>query len=479
MASKRDQLQAYQFLVQRAISALVTRETDPEQPPFRRPTGAVLASIALAIVSLACVGVYGMIVPGGNNAWRKDAAVIVEKETGTRYVYLNDRLYPVANYASALLLLGDHRATQQVSRNSLADVPRGPRIGIPGAPDALPGPDRLLTGSWSLCSAPASDVAGSRIEESVLLAGAEPAGGAGLGDQALLVELAPTGERYLIWRGRRHQINAYDAVVGTGLALTSEPWARVGQAWLDVLPEGAPIEPLAVAQAGEPSAAVEGRTDIRVGMLLVVQTSGGGQQYYLAERDALRPITQLQHDIQLADARTMLAAYPGGEPKAVQLAPSLAATARRLDPVVAAAGSAPATRPAVARLRDREATVCATFGQGGAVPLLVVDPVLPPADPMTATTRRSVHGTPLADRVHVPPGWAAVVEAMPSEQAPVGTLTVVTDMGRRYPVAAPEVLRMLGYASARPVRLPAGLVARLPEGPALDPNAAMRQAPAG
>jgi hypothetical protein len=33
MASKRDQLHAYQFLVQRVISALVTRETDPEQPP--------------------------------------------------------------------------------------------------------------------------------------------------------------------------------------------------------------------------------------------------------------------------------------------------------------------------------------------------------------------------------------------------------------------------------------------------------------
>ncbi|MFE0019559.1 type VII secretion protein EccB [Amycolatopsis sp. NPDC059021] len=473
MASKRDQLQAYQFLVQRATSALVTRETDPEQPPFRRTGTASFAGIALGIVSLAAVGVYGMIVPGGNTSWRKESAVIVEKETGTRYVYLDDRLHPVANYASALLLLGDHRATEQVSRESLAGVPRGPRIGIPDAPDALPAAGRLLTGSWSLCSAPASDVAGSRIEESVLLAGADPAGGAGLGDQALLVELVTNGDRYLVWRGHRHRIEDYGAV-GTGLALTAEPWARVGRPWLDVLPEGAPIGPLAVAQPGEPSTAVPGRTDIRAGMLLVVQPSGGGRQYYLAERDALRPISALQYDIQRAAAQTS-AAYPGGEPMAVSLPPSLATGSRRLDPAEAVAGAAPATRPSIARPRDRESTVCATFAPGGTAPRLTVDPALPPADPMAATARRSADGTPLADRVHVPPGSAAVVEAMPSAQAPSGTLTLVTDLGRRYPLASPDVLKMLGYSADHAVRLPAGLVARLPEGPGLDPNAAKNQ----
>lgn len=473
MASKRDQLQAYQFLVQRAISALVTRETDPEQPPFRRPSGAAFAGLALAIVALACVGVYGMIVPGGNNAWRKDSAVIVEKETGTRYVYLDGRLHPVANYASALLLLGDHRTTEQVSRNSLAGVPRGPRIGIADAPDALPGADRLLTGSWSLCSAPASDLAGSRIEESVLLAGVSPSGGADPGDQALLVESTSNGDRFMIWRGHRHKIDDY-AAVGTGLALTAEPWARVGRAWLDVLPEGAPIGPLPVASPGEVSTAIPGRTDIRAGMLLMVRTSGDGQQYYLAERDALRPITELQYDVQRASAQ-MLAAYPGAEPKAVPLPPSLATMARRLDPLAAATGAAPATRPSITRLRDQDATVCATFGDGSTAPSLTVDPSLPPADPMSTTTRRTAAGTPLADRVHVPPGTAIVVEAMPSAQAPVGTLTVVTDLGRRYPLASPEVLKMLGYPSVTPVRLPAGLVARLPEGPSLDPVTARNQ----
>ncbi|WP_238017830.1 type VII secretion protein EccB [Dactylosporangium sp. AC04546] len=470
MASNRDQLQAYQFLVQRATSALVTGETDPEHPPFRRSAIASLTGVALAILALAGFGVYGLIVPGGNSAWRMDDVVIVEKETGTRYVNLNGRLHPVTNYVSALLLLGKHGSTVLVSRNSIVGVPRGPRIGIPDAPDALPAGNRLLSGSWSLCSVPASDVAGSRIEESVLLVGATPAGGRDLVDQALLVELVTTGERFLVWRGHRHRVDDYTAV-GAGLALATESWARVGRSWLDVLPEGEPIGPIELARAGAPSTAVPGRADIRAGALLMVQTTGGGQQYYLAEADALRPITELQYDIQRAYSPT-LAAYSGADPGAVPLAPSLAAAARQRSPGNADAGAAPATRPEMVRLRDKEATMCATFGPGDTAPRLSIDPALPPADPLTATARRSADGMPLADRVHVPPGWAAVIEAMPSPLAPVGTLTVVTDMGRRYPVATPEVLPMLGYSAVRPVRLPAGLVARLPEGPGLDPVAA-------
>src|SRR5205085_7354340 len=141
----------------------------------------------------------------------------------------------------------------------------------------------------------------------------------------------------------RHKITDY-GVVGTGLALTTEPWANVGPAWLDMLPEGAPIEPITVDQAGQPSTAVPGRNDIGVGELLKVQTSGGGLQYYLAGPDALRPITPLQYDIQRAYPAT-LAAYPGREPAAVALPPSSVSAARQLDPASAGADAAPATRP--------------------------------------------------------------------------------------------------------------------------------------
>jgi hypothetical protein len=86
MATKREQLQSHQFLVQRVVSALILRESDPEQPPFRKPLGAAFAGIALALLILAGFTVYGLIVPGGKNAWRSGQTIIVERETGTRFV---------------------------------------------------------------------------------------------------------------------------------------------------------------------------------------------------------------------------------------------------------------------------------------------------------------------------------------------------------------------------------------------------------
>jgi hypothetical protein len=76
-----------------------------------------------------------------------------------------------------------------------------------------------------------------------------------------------------------------------------------------------------------------------------------------------------------------------------------------------------------------------------------------------------------ADRVVVGPGHGAVVSAQPSPGAP-GTLSVVSELGYRYPVPGEEVLAMLGYQGVVPVPMPSALVSLLPVGPALDPAAA-------
>ncbi|MEV4757337.1 type VII secretion protein EccB [Micromonospora sp. NPDC049559] len=470
MASKRDLLQAHRFLTQRVLSALVTRETDPEQPPFRRPSGAVWGSIAIAAVTLTAVGVYGLVVPGGNRAWRDGAAVIVVKETGTRYVYVDGRLHPVLNYASALLVLGRNAPTRTVSRESLVGVPRGPRIGIPDAPDALPRADRVSTAGWTLCSRPAPDETGGTVDRSVLLAGAEPTGGRTLDEAALLVEVPETGDQYLIWRGYRHRIRQPDTVT-VGLALRAAPRTRVGLAVVDVLPAGEPIAPIPVPQAGRPSTAVPRRPELRTGQLLRVQTSGGGVQHYLVERDRLRLISELQYDIQLAHRETV-AAYRGGEPIGLPLGLVAATEARQEVPPTPGPDAAPPRRPDFAEPGPGPVTVCATYDDGRWVPRLRVGAALPAPEAMTATAGRTAEGLPLADLVYVPPGRAALVEVMPSVTARSGTVLLVTELGRAYPLAGREVLRILGYDRVTPVRLPAGLVARVPLGSGLDPLAA-------
>src|ERR1700753_2372120 len=100
MASRRDQLQSYQFMVQRVVSAVVMREPDPVQAPPRRGLGAVFAGAMGGIIVAAGFGFYGLLTHSGSQDWRVDGAVVVEKGTGAPYVYRDGTLYPTANYAS-------------------------------------------------------------------------------------------------------------------------------------------------------------------------------------------------------------------------------------------------------------------------------------------------------------------------------------------------------------------------------------------
>jgi hypothetical protein len=102
-------------------------------------------------------------------------------------------------------------------------------------------------------------------------------------------------------------------------------------------------------------------------------------------------------------------------------------------------------------------------------------PAMPPIDPMTATPRRTPQGAVLADRVVVPAGRAAVVESVPMSDTQRGTFLVVTDQGIAHPLASADVLKVLGYEGVEPIRVPAGLVARIPMGSGQSHESAMQR----
>ena len=93
MASRQDQLHSYQFAMQRMVAAVVARDADPVRSPIRRLAGAALAGVLIAALCLAAVAVYGVLAPGGATGWRSQGAIVVEKETGARYVYLDGSLH--------------------------------------------------------------------------------------------------------------------------------------------------------------------------------------------------------------------------------------------------------------------------------------------------------------------------------------------------------------------------------------------------
>jgi type VII secretion protein EccB len=461
MATRRDQLQSYQFLTQRVISAFVMRETDPAQSPLRRGIGAVFAGIMIMVLVAAGFGVYGILTKVGTSSWRTDGSVVVEKETGASFVYFGGVLHPTLNYASAMLAAGRPRpAVFRISGESLAGVPRGVMVGIPGAPNSLPGPRHRLELPWTICAAP--DPASSDPGASVvtLAVGVAPSGGRRLNDSGLMVGEATSGATYLIWHGRRYRVQdprtVVPALFGAVVAV-----APVGASWLSTLPSGQDIAPISVNDRGRPSVAVPGR---KVGDVLVVST-GSGPQHYLVLDDGLAPITVLQQAI--------LAAASLARPQQVQL--SEVTGARTSERVLRPGGETepPAGVPPLEQPGARD-PVCAETGDAGEPPALWVGPSVTGLN--AAITTAVGRGPNLADRVFVPPGRVAVVRVLGAPEAPSGAFSVITDLGIRYPVPSADVLQMLGYGPDQAVDVPASLVARVPSGPTLDPAAALRPA---
>jgi hypothetical protein len=129
----------------------------------------------------------------------------------------------------------------------------------------------------------------------------------------------------------------------------------------------------------------------------------------------------------------------------------------------------PDTTPVLAAPPIVDGGLCARFAGGTAPVRIALDVALPGA--ADADRTRSAEGG-VADRILVAPGRGAVVEAVASPGATGGARFVVTDLGVRYPVPTVDVLALLGYGAAPPVRVPASLVALVPAGPARDPAAA-------
>ena len=131
----------------------------------------------------------------------------------------------------------------------------------------------------------------------------------------------------------------------------------------------------------------------------------------------------------------------------------------------------PSAVPRIVRPADVNTVLCAAYQNGSFNPRVLVDSAIPAGGGLP-TAGASTSGIPLADRVWVPPGRAAIVEALPSPEATSGPLSLVTDEGRRYAIPSSDLLRSLGFTGQRVSKLPASLLVRIPEGPALDPEQA-------
>ena len=471
MATRRDQLQSYQFLLQRVISALVYRKTDPAQSPFRRAGGAAFAGVMLSVLALAVTAAIGLFVDmfGSNTDWTKGNAIIINEDDGSQYVvYPSDkdiendesgdlppqRLYPVLNYTSAALLAGTTETIYVNSADLISEegakegkdgwVPsRGMEIGIPGAPDSLPNTvtmdETLLSKSWQVCTAQ-HEAQNHQVEpKSYVFVNSSAEDGNELNEQdALSVKVGES--EFLIWNNHKYEITGdADAAVN----FSSEPATAVAPAYVNALPVGDPIKaPPVKGTVGEDSS-VDGYT---IGTVLKQD-----QHYYVVTADGAAAITQVQAEMQRNKEGI-------SEIQEVSSTPS--PTAQSLKPDPSNKSAPPATKPNYVNIKKNTSS-CITYGTDGEVSSIKTDAKVTKGAGIS-TSQVSVQGAVLADQVVVHPGTSALVSSGGNGS---GALLLVSDLGKTFPLSNKSVaFDIFGFPKGSVVTMPPSVVNLLPPG---------------
>lgn len=434
MASKTELMQAQAFNRRRLRTAFTSGAPGGRELAPGKPLRGVVVSVALAILTIIVsllIGTFTGTLPKG---WG-DGSIIVVKGEGSRYVALGDTLYPVKNLASARLLVGSTEITS-VPADKLDGIDRDPTpVGIDGAPDHLPAPDRQYTDHWLAC------VTSSRPLEISTRLLSDPSGPK---TQAALVE-DDDGDYWYIQGARRFAVSEDSVAVVASVFLGIDDVRTVPTAsalWLNLVTPGTPLDITLGSELGEDA----GTAGLIVGQAVQTQVDGEVVAEYIVDgRGDLVPATPF--------ARTLLTAYVGVPPVTMTVAE---ATSLRNVNSTAVPEDWPSTVP------------------------------VPSADPsgaclqMTPTADGpvvSVAATPeeLEPGARVKPGSGLAVTSQSTGEG--ATYGFVSEAGVYFPVASATDLQLLGYSTADSMTVPASWTQLLEEGPTLSQSIAQRTAP--
>ena len=443
MQTRKDHLQAYRFAMGRLATALVSGDPGRGESPTKR--GALGTFLGAGLMVLLCIGfgVYGLISPPTTASWRSPGSILVEQDTGSRYLYLGGQLRPVLNYASALLIEGKGATVRDVSAASLGRTPHGSPVGIPGAPDSLPAGSGLLSGAWTRCLRP--DLSGGEVVDFAPagLTSALPSG------RQLLLS-GPDGRRYLLWQGVSYPVPSDSTLIALGL--DGDQAVPAPQSWLAALPTGVPLAAAPIAGSGHPAGQVAGRS-ATVGQQFVT-AEGGADHDYVMTSAGIAPVG--------ATESALLAARPGASAiRRVDATELAAATvAAPGDTGSAPGGSLPDVLDAPAFTGPGQVVCLQQSSDGAALSTAVV-------------VERGQAAT--GDRaVLVPPtdGVLAVDQQQLAAQVSDPQTYLITDQGIAYPLGDEQAAPTLGLSGAGATALPPAVLAALPQGPVLDSGAA-------
>jgi type VII secretion protein EccB len=439
---RREQVEAHSFVVGRILAAVLRTDPDATDRPLRRTTVGMAGGIGIAIVVMAIVLIVALFTGRGSDSWREEpGTLVVDEDSGNRYLLIDGRLRPVLNYASARLLVEGNPPVASVSAEDLAEFPKGAPIGIPGAPDTLPSAG--VTGKpWTVCAGVSDE------DPAVSVTVGDIPGVTEVGpEQAVLVRVGQ--ELYLAWQGTR--LRVIGDWVPRALGMDPSAAVPVDSAWLNTLPAGPDLGTPPVEHGG-PGPDVAGMPSV-LGQLVTVPDAVGDRTFVVAAA-GLMPVSRT--------VATLLGADPGNQtPPAIAITPAQLATQTVL-PAPVWQAELPASPPASVDTEER--VPCVRWQSEQAT--LVSAPGMP-GTPDTAQVGVTRDGR-VADLVEVMPGAGMLARTRPAPGVPGAGVYLITEAGAKFPVADGEAAEALGFSVDAAELVPAELLALLPTGPVLD-----------
>lgn len=435
------------FLIRRMTHALVRGDVRMHDDPLRAQSMSLAVGCVIAVIAIGVCAVLAFLKPRGALG---DAPVVMVRDSGALYVRIDRTLHPVPNLASARLIVGAPAVPQLVSRPAVDAAPRGPMVGITGAPDVLAAPLTSAESSWQVCEDAAATT--------TVFVGATDATAAG----RVLVAARDENpaETYLLYDGRRARVDLRNPSVVRALNLDGVEPRPTSRALLDSVPEAAEIAAPAIPDAGAAGPGV--LHGFAVGTVLRVPRADEVDLYVVLARGVQR-VGEVAADL-IRFTRSH------GERDIVTVEPAAIGSVPVVDDL------AVARFPATAGVSEG-ATVCARWRwsqEAGAVEHAVVVGDAAPGDDVAPVrlAQADAAGRQI-DAFALPHGRSVFVRAsgVTGDGADSGPLYVVSDAGVVYGLRDQDTAERLGL-TGDPVPAPWPLLARLPRGPELSVQAA-------
>lgn len=437
LGSLRTLIRGRRYVSRRVEGALLGQPSSSDESGRWRPhaVGCLLALI---------IGIGGVatavLKPAAVSA---DAPLVMSRQSGALFVRIDGALRPVANIASARLILGAPAIPRVVDDNSLGPVERGPIVGIAGAPNRLEPPLAPGDVRWSVCeNRDGTTTVGISTPDTVTPSA---------NDSAVLARTSSgDGSTYLLYRGTRAAIDATDPAIERTFRLSGVAAAPVSPTTLNLIPEVSPIRVPQIPRVGEQSMI----SPFPNGSVLRVEWAGDVGEYYAVLHDGLQRIGRTAADlVRLAGAGTTIAT----------VSPDVVVGSPLVDELPV--GTYPDEIPVVSGVGR---SVCVHW-QGTSTSVSRPD-LAPIPDPVKLA--QADGPGPAIDFVGLPVGRSADVVVAPRDGSGGGVRYLVTGAGVAFALHDSEAATALGMTDS-PAGMPAALIAGLPAGPELGQSAAL------